>query len=50
MALPEPAPSEDAEKFVERCMSDEEMENEFPDYHQRLAVCLYIWDTKDEQL
>lgn len=31
--------NENEEDFISRCMSDEEMKNEFPDEAQRFAVC-----------
>lgn len=31
--------NENKEDFISRCMSDEEMKNEFPDEAQRFAVC-----------
>lgn len=32
--------SEDVNKFISRCMSDEEMKKEFPNEKQRFAVCV----------
>jgi hypothetical protein len=40
MPIPERKPSEDKQKFVERCMSNETMKKEYPDTQQRVAVCL----------
>jgi hypothetical protein len=39
MPLPKPQESESRDEFLERCMSSEVMQNEFPDLDQRLAVC-----------
>lgn len=50
MALPEPSPYEESDEFIIRCMTDDEMQDEFPDYHQRLTVCIFIWDNKDQDL
>jgi hypothetical protein len=47
VALPEPAPLEPHDEFVNRCMHDEEMSDEFPDFWQRQSVCFFIWDNKD---
>ena len=54
MPLPEPKKSEGKEKFMKRCLSDESMNQEYPDSKQRYAVCLTQWnerskDTMDEK-
>jgi len=40
MPLPKPTPTEDEAKFIDRCMSDETMNTDFPDQKQRYAVCI----------
>lgn len=47
MPLPEPRESEDKQKFLNRCMSDEETLKEFPDNKQRIAVCMRLYDTQE---
>lgn len=39
MPLPKPEMGETTEEFISRCMSDEKLNEEFPDTEQRLAVC-----------
>lgn len=39
MPIPQPKTNEDKNEFIARCMSDENMLNEFPEAAQRLAVC-----------
>lgn len=43
MPLPKPRKNEEEDKFIERCMSDEQMEKEFSEQDQRLAVCYSQW-------
>lgn len=45
--LPNPTDDEDEEEFVERCMGDDEMVQEFPDASQREAVCLRIFENDE---
>jgi len=47
MPLPEPKPNENQDEFIERCMGDETMKDEFPDDKQRLAVCFSQWKQKE---
>lgn len=44
MPLPTVKKGEDKKKFMDRCLSDEFMNSEFPDNKQRYAVCQNIWD------
>jgi hypothetical protein len=44
MPLPKPHDGEKEEDFIERCMADEVMEDEYPDEEQRLAICSDLWD------
>lgn len=46
MPFPKPNDGEKEDDFIERCMSDEIMEDEYPDSDQRLAVCGDLWDDK----
>jgi hypothetical protein len=40
MPLPEKRDDETRTEFIVRCMSDETMQQEFPERDQRLAVCV----------
>lgn len=46
MPLPKPQKNETREDFLDRCMDNGEMVNEFPDAKQRYAVCVLQWDYK----
>src|SRR5690606_39204725 len=46
MPLPKPNDGETKEEFLDRCMADETMQEEFPDEAQRYAVCLVQWDER----
>ena len=51
MPLPKPTPTEDADKFIDRCMSDDTMNTDFPDQKQRYAVCISQFEnTKQAQI
>ena len=43
MPLPTPSKGEDKNKFISRCMGNENMKKEFPDQKQRNAVCFSQW-------
>ena len=43
MPLPKPNTGESREAFIERCMSDETMKQEYPNAQQRIAVCAVQW-------
>lgn len=50
MPLPKPTPTEDEAKFIDRCMSDAKMNEEFPSEMQRYAVCISQFEnTKQAQ-
>jgi len=49
MPLPKPKDGEEKEKWIERCMSNDAMKEEFPDNKQRLAVCHQKWRDKDKK-
>jgi len=44
--LPKPDSGEDREVFVSRCLSDEEVQSEFVDEDQRVAVCHRLFEGK----
>ena len=44
MPMPKPQKGEAEEAFIERCMGDETMKDEYPDNDQRLAVCYKQWE------
>lgn len=39
MPIPQPTPKESEPDFIQRCMSDEKMKEEYPEETQRYAVC-----------
>jgi hypothetical protein len=46
--MPDKKPNESREDFLTRCMSDTEMNTEFPDNEQRYAVCITKAKLKEE--
>jgi HK97 family phage prohead protease len=44
MPLPKPNDSEGHDKWIDRCMADDAMVEEYEESDQRLAVCESIWD------
>jgi hypothetical protein len=46
MPLPKPKEGENKDKFLQRCMADEIMVDEYPDEKQRYAVCLTQFEDK----
>lgn len=44
--MPKPRKDETKEEFLDRCMSDEEAIQDFPDEKQRLAFCHSQWDNE----
>lgn len=40
MPIPSPKPNENKQNFLSRCMSDNKLQQEFPDNQQRLAICI----------
>ena len=40
MPIPQRKKDEDKDSFVQRCMADEKMKNEYPENKQRLVVCM----------
>ena len=45
--MPTPRDNESENEWISRCMSSEEIQRDFPDEQQALAVCYSIWDRKD---
>ena len=43
--MPQPIKGEGKDKFIQRCMADEESVGSFPDESQRYAVCTRVWET-----
>lgn len=43
MPIPKPEPNEQMTEFIERCMSDEVMQEEYPNEGQRIAICAKQW-------
>lgn len=43
--MPQPIKGEGKDKFLQRCMADEESVGSFPDESQRYAVCNRVWET-----
>ena len=48
MPLPKPEPNEKEDKFLDRCMSDKIMNQEYKDAGQRYAVCKSLWKSNKE--
>jgi hypothetical protein len=47
MPIPTPNPGESFDKFIERCMSDDNMVSEYPQ-DQRFAICSMKFSNKDK--
>ena len=45
MPLPTPKKDETKKEFESRCMSDDKMNQEYPDSGQRFAVCSQRWNS-----
>lgn len=48
MPLPAPKKGESRDIFIGRCMSDENIKEDFPTQKQRLAVCFSQWASHKE--
>ncbi len=46
MPIPTPTPKEAKDKFLDRCMGDKDLVNEYPDTKQRFAICESQWDNR----
>jgi len=42
--LPRPRANDNEREFIDRCMTDETMEEEYEDREQRAAVCFDLWE------
>lgn len=49
MPMPKPKKNEKEDEFINRCMGDEVMKDEFEDNKKRLAVCYDIWRKAKEE-
>jgi hypothetical protein len=49
MPIPKPTPTEDADRYIDRCMSDENMNTDYPDQKQRYAVCLVTYEKQAQK-
>lgn len=48
MPLPEPQDDETEDEWMDRCMANDTMNEEYPDDSQRYAVCADMWENKDD--
>ena len=48
MPLPKPRDNEEKDDFIDRCMGDDTMNEDFPDPGQRRAVCETQWDDRNK--
>jgi len=48
MPLPKPKKNEKQDDFINRCMSNETMKEEYEDNDERLAVCYSLWEQEKE--
>ena len=49
MPIPKPRDDESQDDFMSRCMSDETMNDEYPDQDQRAAVCNQSWEDRNKE-
>jgi len=49
MPIPTPNSNEDRDDFIDRCMENSTMMEDFPDSDQRMAVCVQQWDKKGSE-
>jgi len=49
MPMPKPKKGESKDDFLERCMGNDTMNDEFPDNDQRYAVCNDLWRDKKKK-
>lgn len=50
MPIPKPMPGEPEKDFMERCMADDVMSEEYPDGDQRVAICASSYSEKSQEL
>ena len=48
MPIPKPKSGEKQDDFIERCMGNDTMKEEYPDNKQRLAICFSQWKKKEK--
>jgi HK97 family phage prohead protease len=48
MPMPKPKKDETKDEFIERCMGDSVMNEDYPDNDQRYAVCLSQWEKEKD--
>jgi len=46
MPLPKPNKEENKKEFIDRCMENKIMEDEYPKINQRYAICLSQYERK----
>jgi len=46
--MPKPHSGESKDEYVSRCAGAAQMNKEFPDQKQRVAVCYSYWERKNE--
>lgn len=49
MPIPQPAPDEDRDQFIARCMANPTMREDFSNVGQRAAVCFEKWREEREE-
>lgn len=49
MPIPKPENNETENEFIQRCITDNTMQDEYPDEDQRLAVCYQSWDNNKKE-
>ena len=49
MPIPQPRPTETREQFINRCVSDNTMVEEYPNNAQRFAICSSVWREKGDE-
>jgi hypothetical protein len=50
MPLPQPQPDEIKNDFLDRCMGDKVMNQDYPDNKQRYAICNSLWGKKEQNM
>ncbi len=48
MPLPKPKKNEEKDKWLDRCMGEQIMNDDYPDNKQRYAVCNSLWEQKKD--
>ena len=48
MPIPKPKPNESRQRYINRCMGDDTMSDEYTDSSQRLAVCTTEYNSNKE--